>query len=132
MPSKRYKEVIDELKADVPNRSLTAQERLARVAELKAEIKAVVTEQQEAGEVVTAKPDYASIFELLANEEDQEVKQKLQEEAYKFTAPLTEEEKSIFSYIPIGYMEDNPGYNDEGEWVSYVGSFPNPDTGEYS
>ena len=132
MPSARYYEVISELVNDLPTQALTKSEKLAKVAEAKAEFEAELTAQQEANETITVKPDYANLLELYNRESDPDVKQALQEEAYKFTSPLTLEEQSLFSYLPLDYLEDNPGYNDQGEYVSYIGSFPNPETGEYT
>lgn len=60
------------------------------------------------------------------------MRQAIQDEIFVFTAPLTDEEKDLFNYLPGEYVEDNPGYDEEGNWVSYVGSFPDPETGEYS
>lgn len=128
----RKRQLVEELQNDVPNRSLTATERLAKVQEIRSSLDEIIeTEEAEAGEITT-KPDYGALLELVQAEEDPDVKQALQNEAYRFVAPLTEEEEAVFNYLPADYMEDNPGYNDEGEWVSFVGSYPNPETGEYS
>jgi hypothetical protein len=115
-PTSRYAEIVNEIRS-----TSVSTERITLVAELKAE-----------REAVDGKPDYAALLELFYLETDPDVKQKLQEEAYTFTQELTDEEKAVFSYLPADYLENNPGYNEEGEWISYIGSYPNPDTGEYS
>lgn len=128
MPSQRYFDKIAELKAP----GLIKQDKLDIVRVIKEEFEKAVQAQKDAGEKITVKPDYANLLELYQTETDEEVKEALQEQAYKFTAPLTEEEKSLFNYIPEDYIEDNPGYNEDGEFVSYIGSFPDPETGEYT
>lgn len=128
----RKRQLVEELLDDVTTRSLTATERLAKVQEIRNSFNEVIeTEEAELGEIQT-KPDYGSLLELVQAEEDPDVKEALQAEAYRFVAPLTEEEEAVFNYIPADYLENNPGYDDEGNWVSFIGSYPNPDTGEYS
>jgi hypothetical protein len=133
MPSNRYLEIVEELKTN--RGQLQKAEVLSRIAQLKAERDAAAATYEQSGsddDLQNTKPDYISVLTLVEAETDPEVKAQLREEAYTFNAPLTDEEKSAFSYIPFGYIENNPGYNEEGEWTSFIGSFPNPDTGEYS
>ena len=127
MPTSRYSQVVELLKADVPTRSLSNTSKLALVAELKAEL-----DQAIADEEVNAKPDYANLLPLAAGEPDVTVKEKLTAEAYRFTAPLSQAEEDLFNFVPRGYIENNPGFDSSNNWVSYLASYPNPNTGEYS
>jgi hypothetical protein len=127
MPTSRYSQVVELLKADVPTRSLSNTSKFALVAELKAEL-----DQAIADEEVNAKPDYANLLPLAAGEPDATVKEKLTAEAYRFTAPLSQAEEDLFNFVPRGYIENNPGFDSSNNWVSYLGSYPNPNTGEYS
>jgi hypothetical protein len=132
MPTSRYAQVVELLKADVPTRSLSNTAKLNFVTELKNELNAEIARQEANNEFVTAKPDYANLLPLVATEPDETVKSKIQEQAYRFTAPLSTTEEDLFNYVPREYVENNPGYDDANNWVSYLGSYPNPDTGEYS
>lgn len=135
MATVRYGEIVSQLAQDIGVGSKTAAEKIALVEELKAEREAVISAERSAGASVLSdntKPDYANLFTIMANETDPDVYLKLRTEAYTFVAPLTQEEKDLFNYLPSDYIENNPGYNEDGEWVSFIGSFPNPETGEYS
>jgi len=117
MLPERYVEILQgELKA-----AQSKSEKLALVAEMKLERDQAVEN-----------PPYQDVFEAISTETDPEVIAALKDEAYTFKRVLTDEEKSAFDYVPLDYLEDNPGYTDEGEWISFIGSYPNPETGEYS
>lgn len=132
MPTTRYAQVVELLKADVPTRSLSNTAKLAFVDELKAELDQAIADAESNDEEVTAKPDYANLLPLAAGEPDATVKAKLTTEAYRFTAPLSEAEEDLFNFVPRGYIENNPGFDSSNNWVSYLGSYPNPNTGEYT
>ena len=127
MPTSRYSQVVELLKADVPTRSLSNTSKLALVAELKAELDQAIGDEE-----VNAKPDYPNLLPLAAGEPDVTVKEKLTAKAYRFTAPLSQAEEDLFNFVPRGYIENNPGFDSSNNWVSYLGSYPNPNTGEYS
>ena len=67
-------------------------------------------------------PNYFAISEQLKNETDPAVRQQLKDQLYVFEEELTEEEKSLFGYWAIGYIQDDPGYI-ENEYTSFVGRY---------
>lgn len=73
-----------------------------------------------------AKPDYIAISNQLKTETDPEVRQQLTDQLYTFTESLTEEEKALFGYFSLGYLEDDPGTVD-GKFSSYVGKYYSSD-----
>jgi len=77
-----------------------------------------------------AKPDYATLLKQIAETTDPALKAELEAECYQFPEPLTEEEEGLFDFLPKGYVENNPGY-DDGEYVSYAGVYISAN-GQYS
>jgi hypothetical protein len=65
-------------------------------------------------------PDIAGLLQQAAAETDPVLKAQLTAQAYAVTAPLTDEEKSIFGYLQNDYIENNPGLVDNRQ-TSYVG-----------
>lgn len=65
-------------------------------------------------------PDIAGLLQQAAEETDPVIKAQLTAQAYAVTAPLTEEEKSLYSYLQQGYIENNPGLVGNRQ-TSYVG-----------
>jgi len=65
-------------------------------------------------------PDIAGLLQQAAEETDPVRKAQLTAQAYAVTAPLTEEEKSLYSYLQQGYIENNPGLVGNRQ-TSYVG-----------
>ena len=65
-------------------------------------------------------PDIAGLLQQAAEETDPVRKAQLTAQAYAVTAPLTEEEKSLYSYLQKGYIENNPGLVGNRQ-TSYVG-----------
>lgn len=70
-------------------------------------------------------PNYLAISEQLKTETDPKVRQQLINSLYVFEEELTEEEKSLFGYWAIGYIQDDPGYI-ANEFSSYVGRYFGP------
>ena len=66
-------------------------------------------------------PDIAALLQQAAAETDPVLKAQLTARAYAVTAPLTDEEKSLFSYLQNGYIENNPGLVGNRQ-TSYVGT----------
>ena len=66
-------------------------------------------------------PDIAGLLQQAAAETDPVLKAQLTARAYAVTAPLTDEEKSLFSYMQDGYIENNPGLVGNRQ-TSYVGT----------
>jgi hypothetical protein len=69
-------------------------------------------------------PDIAGLLQQAAAETDPVRKAQLTARAYAVTAPLTDEEKSLFGYLQDGYIENNPGLvgNRQTSYVGVVGS----------
>ena len=69
-------------------------------------------------------PDIAGLLQQAATETDPVRKAQLTARAYAVTAPLTDEEKSLFGYLQDGYIENNPGLvgNRQTSYVGVVGS----------
>lgn len=65
-------------------------------------------------------PDIAGLLQQAAAETDPVLKEQLIARAYAVTAPLSEEEKSIFGYVQNDYVENNPGLVGNSQ-TSYVG-----------
>jgi hypothetical protein len=65
-------------------------------------------------------PDIAGLLQQAAQESDPVIKAQLTARAYAVTAPLTDEEKSLFGYLQDDYIENNPGLVGNRE-TSYVG-----------
>ena len=65
-------------------------------------------------------PDIAGLLQQAAAETDPVLKEQLIARAYAVTAPLSEEEKSIFGYVQNDYIENNPGLVGNRQ-TSYVG-----------
>jgi hypothetical protein len=65
-------------------------------------------------------PDIAGLLQQAAAETDPVRKAQLTAKAYAVTAPLTDEEKSLYSYLQQGYIENNPGLVGNRQ-TSYVG-----------
>tara|TARA_B100002019_G_scaffold283492_1_gene289955 strand:+ start:32 stop:274 length:243 start_codon:yes stop_codon:yes gene_type:complete len=72
-----------------------------------------------------AKPDYATLLGQIAAETDPTAKQALIDECYVFLEPLTEAEEDLFGYVPRNYYENNPGTDDDGNFISYIGVYYN-------
>jgi hypothetical protein len=66
-------------------------------------------------------PDIAGLLQQAAAETDPVLKEQLTARAYAVTAPLSEEEKSIFGYLQNDYIENNPGLVGNRQ-TSYVGT----------
>lgn len=77
-----------------------------------------------------AKPDYFAISEQLKNETDPVIREQLKAQLYTFTDELTEDEKALFGFVPVGYIENDPGYI-ESTFSSYIGKYYGPN-GEIS
>lgn len=69
-------------------------------------------------------PDIAGLLQQAAAETDPVRKAQLTARAYAVTAPLTDEEKSLFGYLQDDYIENNPGLvgNRQTSYVGVVGS----------
>jgi len=65
-------------------------------------------------------PDIAGLLQQAAAETDPVLKEQLIARAYAVTAPLSEEEKSIFGYVQNDYVEHNPGLVGNIQ-TSYIG-----------
>ena len=65
-------------------------------------------------------PDIAGLLQQAAAETDPVIKAQLTARAYAVTAPLSEEEKSLFGYLQNDYIENNPGLVGNRQ-TSYVG-----------
>lgn len=65
-------------------------------------------------------PDIAGLLQQAAAETDPVIKAQLTARAYAVTAPLTDEEKSVFGYLQDDYIENNPGLVGNRQ-TSYVG-----------
>ena len=72
-----------------------------------------------------AKPDYETLLGQIAAETDPDRKQELIDECYVFLEPLTEAEEDLFGYVPRNYYENNPGTDDDGNFISYIGVYYN-------
>lgn len=68
-------------------------------------------------------PDIAGLLQQAAAETDPVRKAQLTSRAYAVTAPLTDEEKSLFGYLQDDYIENNPGLvgNRQTSYVGIVG-----------
>ena len=73
--------------------------------------------------VIGTKPNYAALLSQIAVETNAARKQAWIEACYQFPAPLTETEEDLFNYINKDYIDDNPGLDDEGNYVSLVGVY---------
>ena len=69
-------------------------------------------------------PDIAGLLQQAAAETDPVRKAQFTARAYAVTAPLTDEEKSLFGYLQDDYIENNPGLvgNRQTSYVGVVGS----------
>lgn len=65
-------------------------------------------------------PDIAGLLAQAAAETDPVIQAQLYQQAYRFTAPLTNQEKTLFAYMQDDYIENNPGLVGNRE-TSYVG-----------
>lgn len=77
--------------------------------------------------LLMAKPDYAALLAQIASETDPTTKQALIDQCYTFPEPLTDAEKDLFNYAADGYIDDNPGYDDQYVYISYAGKYYNDD-----
>jgi len=78
-----------------------------------------------------ANPDYLAIYNQLETETDPQVREQLIASLYSFENFLTAEEAGIFAYVLPEYIQNNPGVDQQGNFVSYVGTYYS-DTGEIS
>jgi len=82
------------------------------------------------------KPDYADLFQQIAETTDPVERAALVELAYDFEPPyplpedetiedylLTEDEIELFGYVLNDYIENDPGYNENDEFISYIGIY---------
>jgi hypothetical protein len=65
-------------------------------------------------------PDIAGLLAQAVAETDPVIQAQLYQQAYRFTAPLTNQEKTLFAYMEDDYIENNPGLVGNRE-TSYVG-----------
>ena len=73
-----------------------------------------------------ANPDYLAIAEQIKNTAvGSAARAALVAQLYVFEEPLTEAEEDIFGFIDRDYFEDNPGDDDAGNFVSYIGVYYN-------
>ena len=70
-------------------------------------------------------PDYATLLAQIAAETDATKKASLENQAYRFVQPLTQEEQDLFGYINSGYIDENPSNTDgtPTNFLSYVGVY---------
>ena len=73
-----------------------------------------------------ANPNYLDIAEQIKNTAvGSAARAALVAQLYVFEEPLTEAEEDIFGFIDRDYFEDNPGDDDAGNFVSYIGVYYN-------
>ena len=69
------------------------------------------------------KPNYAALLPQIAAETDATRKLAWIEACYQFPIPLTEGEEDLFNYVFKDYIDDNPGLDNQGNYVSLVGVY---------
>ncbi len=77
-----------------------------------------VKEEKIKVEKAKPKPVYSTLLSRIATEADPVEKQKLIDECYDFSQPLTKEEEDLFNYVSDDYLVDNPGTT-----TAYIGKY---------
>lgn len=73
-----------------------------------------------------AKPNYAALAVQIANTAVGSAERTtLVNQFYVFNETLTEAEEDLFGFVPRDYFENNPGTDDDGNFVSYIGVYYN-------
>jgi hypothetical protein len=67
----------------------------------------------------------------LNNPNDVEAHNLIRAEIFTFDVTLSTSEKDLFEYCDAGYVELNPGINNNSNWSSYIGDHIS-DSGEHS
>lgn len=73
-----------------------------------------------------ANPDYLAIADQIKDTAvGSDERAALVTQLYVFEEPLTDAEEDIFGFISRDYFDDNPGDDDAGNFVSYIGVYYN-------
>jgi len=84
----------------------------------KAKVEQKAKEEKIKVEKTKPKPVYSTLLSRIATEADPVEKQKLIDECYDFSQPLTKEEEDLFNYVSEDYLVDNPGTT-----TAYIGKY---------
>ena len=70
-------------------------------------------------------PDYASLFEQIKDTElGSPERDELVQQAYVFNSPITDPAiDELFDCVAQGTIENNPGYDEEGTFISAIGVY---------